>query len=184
MAETTQHQRIRKKLLEILEPHLPGIEIDVGQARRWKRLTLTFRHERFGPLLPEQRFRSLLQMIPTEFYEGELRGAVWFELAPGEKQEDILRARRSDDVADDEPAIAQRLFDVGYFEALEKALGPRPVETCGGDFAKVREVLAAQEIVEAEQRDACLVFIRQGAYCDCDVLLAAKPALAKLYGTP
>ena len=182
MAGTTQHQRIRKKLLEILEPHLPGIEVEVGQAKRWNRLTLTFRHERFGPLLPEQRFRSVLQMIPTEFYEGELRGAVWFELAPGETQEDILRARRSEDLADDEPAIAKRLFEVGFFAALETALGPGPVETCGGDFTEVAKVLTAQGVVEAEQHDACLVFIRQGAYCDCDVLLAAQPALVKLYG--
>ncbi|GAG36850.1 unnamed protein product, partial [marine sediment metagenome] len=98
-----------------------------------------------------------------------------------ETQEDVLRARRSADLAEHEPAIAGRLFDCGFFDALTDAMGESPIKTCGGSFAASRKVLAAKGITGDEQRDVCLVFIRQGAYCDCEVLLAARPALDGRY---
>ncbi|HUU85476.1 MAG TPA: hypothetical protein VM243_18410 [Phycisphaerae bacterium] len=182
MASTKQHQSIRKKLLEILGPGLPGIEIDVSDSPRWKRMCLTFRHPSFAGLLPEQRFRQLLAAIGEEFYEKSLRGAVWIELAPGETVDDILAAPRSEDLAKQEPTIARGLLDNGFFEDLKDAMGESPIETCRGDFAVSRKVLTAREIIGDEQRDACLVFIRQGAFCDCEVLLAARAALAQRYG--
>lgn len=180
MAGAKQQQLLRQKLLGILEPHLPGIEVQVGRSQRWRRMTVTFRHQKFAPLLPEQRFRALLQIIPSELYEKHLRGAVWLELAPGETEQDLIQARRSEDVADAEPEIARRLGRVGFFEALEEALGESPIQACGGDFAFSRKVLTGKGIVGDEQRDACLIFIRQGAYCDCEALLTAAPALTKL----
>ncbi|MHC4066754.1 MAG: DUF2695 domain-containing protein, partial [Planctomycetota bacterium] len=163
------------------EPHLPGVEVTVSRSKRWKRLKLTFRHPRFTALLPEQRFRSLLQMIPKQFYEKHLRGAVWFELAPGESEEDVSKARRSQDVAGAEPKIARKLHKVTFFEALATAMGDGPIEACTGDFSFARRALTDKGMTGDEQRDACLVFMRHGAYCDCEVLLAAGPALAKLY---
>ena len=181
MAGKRRHESIRKKLLDILEPVLPGIELEVSESRRWQRMCLTFRHPSFAELLPEQRFRRLLAAIPEDFYEKQLRGAVWFELAPGETPEDLLRAPRSEDLAKQEPAIARKLLDCGFFDGLTDAMGQSPIETCSGHFAAARKVLAAKGITGDEQRDACLVFIRQGAYCDCEVLLAARPALDRRY---
>lgn len=180
MAGAKQPQLLRQKLLDILEPHLPGIEVQVVRSQRWRRLTVTFRHQKFAPLLPEQRFRALLQMIPSGLYETDLRGAVWLELAPGETEQDLIQARRSEDVAGAEANIARKLRRVGFFEALEEALGESPIEACGGDFAFSRKVLTDKGIVGDEQRDTCLVFIRRGAYCDCEALLAAAPALTRL----
>lgn len=182
MPSKKQQQSIRKMLLEILEPVLPGIEVDVGRSQRWQRMSVTFRHPSFAELLPEQRFRQLRSVIPEKFNEKHLRGAVWFELAPGETPEDLRQAPRSDDMADQEPTIACKLFDCGFFWALEEAMSESPIETCGGRFATCKKVLTAKGITGRGQRDACLVFIRQGAYCDCEVLLAARPALTKLYG--
>jgi len=180
MAGAKQPQLLRQKLLDILEPHLPGIEVQVGRSQRWRRMTVTFRHQKFAPLLPEQRFQALLKMIPSGLYETDLRGAVWLELAPGETEQDLIQARRSEDVAGAEAKIARKLRRVGFFEALEEALGESPIEACGGDFAFSRKVLSDKGIAGDEQRDACLVFIRRGAYCDCEALLAAAPALTRL----
>ena len=184
MVSAKKRQSLGEKLLEALEPHLPGIEVEVDRSQRWQRMTVTFRHRKFAALLPEQRFRTVLQLLPAELYEKDLRGAVWFELAPGETPEDVTQARRSQDVAEAEPRIADRLRKVAFFEALSRALGESPIEACTGDFAVSRRVLSDNGIVGEQQRDACLVFIRQGAYCDCEVLLTAGPALTRLYDTP
>ena len=178
MAKTTHHNWVCTKLHEFLDAGQPGIEIDVGLSERWRRTCLTFRHASFEGLLAEQRFRRLMQQIPEEFYEKHLRGAVWLELAPEETVDDALRAPRSDDVVDAEPAIVERLQQIAFFEVLESTMGETPIESCGGDFALSRKVLADKGITGDEQRDACLVFIRHGAYCDCEVLLAARPSLA------
>jgi len=182
MATANDYDQIRDGLRKLLEPHLPGVEVDVGRSRRWQRLTVTFRHEKFAALLPEQRFRALLQLIPSEFYETYLRDAVWFELAPGENPEAVTGARRSEDVAADEPGLARALLHNGFFERLADRLAPSPIEQCAGDFAATRAALAEAGVDDPQQRDACLVFIRHGAYCDCEVLLAARGKLEELYG--
>ena len=181
MVRTKGHQFVRDRLAEVLEPVFEGIEIDVGRSQRWKRTVLTFRHRAFADLLPEQRFRRLVQLIPPDFYEKHLRGAVWFELAPGETEDDLMQAKRSEDVVGDEPRIARRLLRAGFFEALEGQAGESPIETCGGDFEVTRKVLTAKKIIGDQQRDACLVFVHNQAYCDCEVLLAARPALVERY---
>ncbi len=182
MPKAKGHQFIRDKMHELLDPVFAGIEIEVGRSERWQRTQLIFRHAAFADWLPEQRFRRLTQLIPPEFFERHLRGAVWFELAPGETEDDLLQVRRSEDMADDEPAIARQLFQVNFFDVLEQEMGDSPIESCDGAFTKARKVLAANKIVGPNQDDACLVFIRNQAYCDCEVLLAAKPALAERYG--
>ncbi len=182
MPTAKDFQAIRKKLLDLLEPALPGIEVDVGLSDRWKRMCLTFRHKSFGGLFLEQRFRMIMQRLPEDYYEQKLRGAVWFELAPGETIEDALGAPRSGDVEKAEPKLARKLLKLGFFSAMQDAAGESPIETCSGDFMIARKVLSGLGVVDDEQRDACLVFIRQGAYCDCEVLLTAQEALTTAYG--
>jgi hypothetical protein len=132
-------------------------------------------------LLPEQRFRHVLAAIPQDYHKKHLQGAVWFELAPGETEDDLLKAPRSEDLADREAAIAGELFACGFFEALAKEMGESPIESCTGRFAACHKALEGTGITGDAQRDACLIFIRQGAYCDCEVLLAAQPALTDRY---
>ena len=45
-------------VLEILEPVLPGIELEVSRSQRWQRMCLTFRHPSFAELLPESLRRG------------------------------------------------------------------------------------------------------------------------------
>jgi len=182
MATSKQHALIRDRLLQLLAPAMPGIQVQVGTSRKWRRTRLTFRHASFADLLPEQRFRRILQRIPNDFYEQYLRGAVWFELAPGETEEDALRAPRSEDVADQEPRIARALLKAGFFDALEEAMGPDPLDSGSADFQVSRKLLEERGVTGDDQRDACLVFIRQGAYCDYEVLQVAGPALIEQYG--
>lgn len=179
----TDHARIRNRLLELLEPAFPGVEVEVGHAERWNRTMLTIRHGAFADLLAEQRFRRVVQLVPPEFFE-ELQGCVWFELAPAETHEDLMKAPRSEDVARQEPKLVRKLIAKNYFEKLKEAVGDSPIESCGGDFKVARRVLDALGLSEDQQRDACLVFIRNEAYCDCEVLLAARPALLERYGKP
>ena len=150
MAGDSQHGTIRRKLIEFLEPALPGIEVEVGTAERWQRMCLRFRHPSFEELLPEQRFRQVLAAIPQDYHQQHLQGAVWFEMAPGETEDDLLKAPRSEDLADREAAIAGTLFACGFFEALSKAMGESPIESCTGRFVAGE---AAEVMVETHVRE-------------------------------
>ncbi|MFQ5490989.1 MAG: hypothetical protein ACE5GE_09735 [Phycisphaerae bacterium] len=175
-------EQIAGRLGEFFEPVLPGVEIDVAHSSRWGRVVVTVRHGDFARWLPEQRFKKLVQLIPPEFFEEHLTGVVWFELAPGETPDDLMKARRSEDVAGEEPELARALLGNGFFGALEVALGPSPIETCGGEFGVAKKVLEELGVKGDGQRDTCLMFILNGAYCDCEVLLAVGPALVERYG--
>lgn len=181
MSDPANFDNIKQQLHTFLKPAFGGIEIDVSHSPRWDRLALTLTHADFARWLPEQRFKKIVQRIPPEFFEEHLAGAVWFELAPGQTQDDLLKARRSEDVADDEPKLARALFDKTFFDALKTALGESPIETCGGDFTETNQVLAKVGLDGDGQQDTCLMFILNQAYCDCEVLLAAGPALAQRY---
>jgi hypothetical protein len=174
MARANKYEMIRGQLLELLSPVFPGIEVSVEHSQRFKRMVLTFVHPAFGRWLTEQRFRFVLQRIPPEFFEKHLRGAVWFELAPGETTEDVMKSPRSEDLADQSEAIQKRLEDQGFYGKLQKKMGANPAGTCADDFAQVRAVLEKMGITGKEQTDACLVLIGRGAYCDCAVLGLAE----------
>jgi len=170
MARTDKYEQIRGQLLELLSPAFPGIEVSVEHSQRFKRMVLTFVHASFTRWLTEQRFRFVVQRIPPEFFEKNLRGAVWFELAPGETAEDVMKAKRSEDLADRSEDIGQRLEKKGFYDALRKDMGTDPARKCSDDFAHTRAVLDRMGIKEEEQTDVCLVLIGRGAYCDCAVL--------------
>ena len=74
MARSSQHQRIRTRLLEILSPAFEGLEVEVSSSPRWKRTVLTFRHPAFAdwPLLvltdePERAAASAINFLWTTF---------------------------------------------------------------------------------------------------------------------
>ena len=181
MAKNLNEKQVARELREILEPVLPGIEVDLSYSDRWKRPQLTFCHPVFSVLLPEQRYHTLRQLIPPAFHDQYLAGVVWFELAPGETQEDLLKAPRSEDLAAAEPKLAKELLAKGFFEQLAERLGDDPDESCSGEFAVTRQVLAELGFNDNQQRDVCLVLIRNGGYCDCQVLSEVQTALSR-YG--
>ena len=177
----TDYAAVRQELHVALEPYFPGIEIDVDYSERWQRTCLTFRHERFANWLTEQRFRNLVRCIPPKLFEGTLRGAVWFELAPGESVQDALDSKRSDDVADIEAEVFEKLKAGNFFGRLARAIARMPDDDCNWTFDRTRQVLDKMRVRGQAQDDVCLVFIRHGAHCDMEVLLEANHSLAEVY---
>jgi len=144
-------------------------------------MCVTFRWSGFAGLLSEERFERLSRLIPAEYRDGKLTGFVWLELAPDEGVDDLLRLPRSEDVADRESDIYTKLIGLDFFDALARALGANPQKSCTGDFSEVAAILSAKEFSKEKITDSKLVFIRHGAYCDCQVLLTVRAELAGLY---
>ena len=174
MAKQQSQSEIPSKLLEWLGPKFPGITVELTVMERWSRPALIFRWAGFDDLLPEERFHRLFHAIPEEFYETKLRGCVWCELGGSETLDEFLKLPRSEDVADEEPEIVERLVRTGFFDALTEALGAQPTAACRGDFALVRRILADQKFAKSALQNVLLVLMRNGAYCDCEVLFNAQ----------
>ena len=170
------------ELTAILAPHFPDIAVAVQYRRPWDRMCVCFRWEGFEGMLPEERFHKLLQVIPEDFRTSRLRGHVWLELTPEETTEAFLSQRRSEDVAGIEAGIYARLAKAGFFGKLREALGPSPDETCTGDFSKTTKLLFTCKHSADRIDEAKLLFIRHGAYCDCQIPLSVEHELAKAYG--
>lgn len=174
----TADKQLASDLQEILDPQFPGMTLEVTQSSRWGRTCATFRHDGFAGLLPEERFHRLVAVIPEEFRETRLAGFVWLELAPGESIDQFLALPRSEDVAEREGDVLAYLQKMNFFERLAAALGATPAKTCTGGFSQSMELLSAKDCSQAAARDAKLVFIRGGAYCDCQALEVGRKALS------
>jgi len=161
---------IESELRAMLGAAFDGMTIEAGHSPRWRRMQLVLRWEGFAGLLPEERFRKIMQVIPADYYEQTLRGAVFFELTADESIEQFMGLPRSDDVVDDEPRVIRMLDTVGFFNALRASLGSAPAEACGGDLSAARRLLRARGVPAADVVTACLTFIRHGAFCDCEAL--------------
>jgi hypothetical protein len=161
----------------LLMPIFPGIEVQAGTAARWKRPCVCFCWDGFTGLLPEERFQRLTAAIPEEFRKARLAGFVWVELAPRENVDDVLALPRSEDVARREPQIVKQLQRSGFFDALATRLGKNPQKECPGDFSHTTAVLSENGHPADCVRDAKLVFIRHGAFCDCQALQTVGPKL-------
>jgi hypothetical protein len=82
--------QLTSALLSFTREAYPDIEIHV---RPWaddpRRLAIYFVERKFADLYPLQRYHYLAHLIPREFFDEHLSNTVWFELAPGEKAEDL-----------------------------------------------------------------------------------------------
>ena len=174
MPKKNPYTELQAKLTRLLAEKFPGITIEVGRSEQWDRTALTFRWEGFDGLLPEERFHRLFHSIPEDVYEKHLQGCVWHELGGRESIEQFLKLPRSEDVRDREPRVIRKLTGIRFFEALAEALGEEPTSRCGGDFSTVRRILAAKKLSKPALRDALLVLMRNGAFCDCEALFNAQ----------
>ena len=165
------------ELRDMLIPHFPGITVDVAYSARWDRMCATFRHEGFADCLPEERFHRLVAVIPEELRNARLEGFVWLELTPDESIEQFLKLPRSEDVAERQDEVLTYLQKLNFFERLAGSLGPTPSKSCLGGFSQSTAILASKDCPQAAIRDAKLVFIRAGAYCDCQALVVGRDAL-------
>lgn len=173
-ADDPAHARLQKELTGLLAGQFPGLTVEVGHSDRWGRTALTFRWAGFTDLLPEERFHRLFHSIPEELYEARLRGCVWVELGAGETVEEFLKLPRSSEMEDQEPRIIERLLGVGFFDQLAEVLGDHPAAACKGDFASARRILSDKRNSKVDLRDALLVLMRSGAFCDCEALFNAR----------
>ncbi len=181
MVTKTTHRRLGADLTRLLAEGFPGMVVEVSANERWDRPCIKFCWAGFAGLLPEERFHRLVGAIPEAFRADRLGGFVWLELAPRETIEAFLELPRSEDVAERESSVYCGLLDIGFFESLAESLGRSPDKSCPGDFSTSADVLADKCFSAGQIRDAKLVFIRYGAYCDCQVLESVCPALAELH---
>lgn len=181
MVKRINYDKVARELGEMLEPQFGGITVEVAHNERWDRMCVTFGWDGFAELLPEERFYRLTRVIPEAFRGQYLAGFAWLELAPGETIDAFLKHPRSEDIAPKEGTVYRGLARVGFFDALASAMGPSPDTACTGDLSQTLAVLNAEKYSPAKIRDAKLVFIRHRAYCDCQVLMTALPALTEAY---
>lgn len=177
MSPAPKYDELARELTEILRSRFPGIEVSAERSARWDRPCVTFVWSGFESLLPEERFHRLAAVIPEGVRERKLAGFVWLELSPGEDIDAFLKLPRSEDVEKREPSVYRKLKSAGFFEKLSKALGSSPKRKCDGGFTLTQSALESSGEDEDTIRDAKLVFIRHGVYCDCQVLQTAEPAL-------
>jgi hypothetical protein len=180
MVTKTRDRKLETELAAMLSPSFCGMTVEVAHSERWNRMCVTFRWPGFAGLLPEERFHRLAQVIPAEFRESQLKGFVWLELTPDEAIETYLRLPRSEDVAKREKAICGGLVDVHFFELLGDSLGPKPTDRCPGDFSSTSALLSGLGLPLSKIQDAKLLFIRHGAFCDCQVLETVQPIVRRL----
>lgn len=181
VTEAEKNRQLQSDLTRLLSGRFESMSVEVSHGRRWGRTCVTFCWSGFASLLPEERFHRLVQVIPEKFRESSMSGLVWLELAPGESVESFLKLPRSEDVVDSEGAVYADLCRVGFFEGLTTTMRPSPDKSCGGDLSAAVDVLSDKGWSHDDVRRAKLVFIRYGAYCDCQVLKSVRAELAKRY---
>jgi len=181
MKRTRGNELLEAELRAILDPKYPDMTVEVAHNNRWNRMCATFRWAGFAGLLPEERFQRLATAIPEDFRHSRLKGFVWLELTPNETVETYLELPRSEDLAGREPAVYSKLRKADFFKALGAKMGPKPDSACRGDFHDTKVVLSASKFSDRGICEAKLLFIRHGAYCDCQVLQVIQPELARLY---
>lgn len=181
MPAKVRDKKLEADLTSMLAEEFPGLNVTIEHSDRWNRVCATFVWSGFADLLPEERFQRLVRLIPEDFREKRLAGLVWLELAPGESVEAFLKLPRSEDFAAREADVYAELESAGFFEALEKALGPEPQKACQGQFTELGVVLSRKKYSKKRIRDAKLLFILNGAYCDCQALLTVRRELSRLH---
>jgi hypothetical protein len=140
------------------------------------RAAVYFVDPQFGVLYPAQRYHYLRHLIPADYYDRHLADTEWFELAPGERPED-LEYPDAELIADITPDVMRCLTGARVFEALDDALCPadpgRVRQRCHGDYRHARSVLLARGFREDELFDVFHVLMARGGYCDCEILYNA-----------
>ncbi len=161
-------------LRRFVTPSYPEIDI---RAVPWKRdptrLAIYFTDSKFAVIYPYQRWHYLTHLIPAEYQTGHLDNSVWFELAPGEKPEDLQYP--DEELIDTiTPAVMRRLIGSRFFEFLDDVMCPQNADRercqCWGDFRNSRPILLSRGFQEHEMFDVFHVLMRQGGFCDCEIL--------------
>ena len=168
------NQQIQRDLKEFLLTSYPEIEVRVEPfSLDPSRTAIFFIEPKFSLIYPQQRFHYLTHLIPAEYQERHLQNTLWFELAPGEKPEELVYP---DDelIASITPEVMQCLHKTRFFKALDDRLCPsddeQSREACYGDYRVSKDILPSKGFFENEYFDIFHVLMAQGGFCDCEIL--------------
>ena len=117
-------QQLETDIREFVRRAYPNIEVRVEPwADDRTRAAVYFTEAQFAVLYPAQRYHYLRHLIPDDYYERHLKDSEWFELAPGERPDDL---EYPDDelIADITPDVMRALTGAGVFRALDDLLCP------------------------------------------------------------
>lgn len=178
VSKTMDHKNLETKVKQHLSSAYPNIIVEVKPWEEDKsKLAVYFTEEKFSFLYPMQRYHYLVHSLPDEFFRKYLSDSVWFELAPGEKPEQ-LRYPDKKIIQDITPDVLRVLKKAKFFESLDDLMAPKDASQkaleCHGDFRITKLVLQQKGFKEDakidELFDICHVLMSQGAFCDCEVL--------------
>jgi hypothetical protein len=161
-------------LRRFITPSYPEMDIrTLPWDRDPARIAIYFTEQKFALIYPYQRWHYLTHLIPADYQEAHLKDSVWFELAPGEKPEDLQYP--DEELIDSiTPAVMKCLTASRFFEHLDDAMCPeepaRERGQCWGDFRNSRPILVNRGFKEEEFFDVFHVLMRQGGFCDCEIL--------------
>ncbi|HUR96400.1 MAG TPA: DUF2695 domain-containing protein [Gemmatimonadales bacterium] len=169
--------QMETEIREFVSRAYPNIQVRVEPwAADPTRPAVYFTEAQFASLYPAQRYHYLRHLIPDDFYERHLADSEWFELAPGERPEDLAYPD-AELIADITPDVMRVMHRAKVFEALDDLLCPAdpraPRQPCHGDYRHARAVLLARRFREDELFDVLHVLMAQGGYCDCEILYNA-----------
>jgi hypothetical protein len=140
------------------------------------RTAIYFVDPKFARIYPLQRYHYLSHLIPAEYQERHLQNTVWFELAPGEKPEQ-LRYPDEELIAEIAPDVMKCVQAARVFEALDDLFCPKdpaqPRAQCHGDYRHTRPILLSRGFTEEELFDVFHVLMAKGGFCDCEILFNA-----------
>jgi hypothetical protein len=170
-------RQLETDILGFVRRAYPNIQVRVEP---WtadpKRPAVYFTEAQFAALYPAQRYHYLRHLIPAEYYDCHLTDSEWFELAPGERPED-LEYPDAELIADITPDVTRCLTGANVFRALDEVLCPadasHPRQQCHGDYRHARAALVARGFREDELFDVFHVLMARGGYCDCEILYNA-----------
>jgi len=177
LEERVDLEQLETDILAFVRQAYPNIEVRVEPwAEDPKRPAIYFTAAQFASLYPAQRYHYLRNLIPADYYDRHLTDTEWFELAPGERPED-LEYPDSELIADITPDVMRCLVGAQFFETLDSVLcpadGPQPRQPCHGDYRHARAALLARGFGQDELFDVFHVLMARGGYCDCEILYNA-----------
>jgi len=175
MRTKRQKLQLAKIIREYLEPVLKGVKVEVSSSARWERPVVMVRWAGFSDLLAEQRFRRVIRCFPKAFYEQKLQELIWFELTPEQSIDAYLAMPRSEDMNNKSTTISKQLKKRNFYAKLAESLGNGPRPGCDDNFTRSRAILKSFRYSQRRIEECCLMFISQGAYCDCEVLTVTQP---------
>ena len=169
--------QLKSELLRFTRGAYPDIEIEVQPwADDPTQLAIYFVEPKFSVLYPAQRYHYLAHLIPQEFFDEHLSNTVWFELAPGEKPED-LRFPDEELIRDITLEVMKALLGTGAIDALDDLMCPASPNVlraaCFGDYRHAREVFLAKGFKDQDLFDVFHVLMARGGFCDCEILYNA-----------